>query len=152
MTPISPLESRKATRSSPSKRKRTGGQSGLDNSLGSIAGSQNRRSSSPLGGSGPTRHANSLSSLLNKVPPCIGNLNHFFSDQRFIVEAARVQPWSASEISQCVGSSWQEHKTRVQSRISRHEGRSCLIAREVHKAAITRGHVLSCHHEDSAIV
>src|SRR5262245_30588777 len=101
--PISPLESRKATRSSPSKRKRTGGQSGLGNSLGSIAGSQNRRNSSPMGVPGPTRHANSLSSLLNKAPPCIGHLNHSFSDPRFIVEAARVQPWSASEISQCVG-------------------------------------------------
>src|SRR5262245_55803090 len=56
-----------------------------------------------MGVSGPTRHANSLSSLLNKAPPCIGNLNHFFSDQRFIVEAARVQPRSASETSQCVG-------------------------------------------------
>jgi hypothetical protein len=75
----------------------------LGNSLGSIAGSQNRRNSSPMGVPGPTRHANSLSSLLNKAPPCSGNLNHFFSDQRFIVEAARVQPWSASEISQCVG-------------------------------------------------
>jgi hypothetical protein len=75
----------------------------LGNSLGSIAGSQNRRNSSPMGVPGPTRHANSLSSLLNKAPPCSGHLNHFFSDQRFIVEAARVQPWSASEISQCVG-------------------------------------------------
>ena len=27
-----------------------------------------------------------------------------------------------------------------------------LIAREVHKAAITRDHVLSCHHQDSAMV
>src|SRR6185312_13996990 len=77
---MSPFESRKATRSSPSRRRRTGGQSALGNSSASIAGSQNRRNSSPMGVPGPTRHANSLSSLLNTAPPLRLNLTHLTGD------------------------------------------------------------------------
>src|SRR5436190_402906 len=64
-TPTCPSLSLKATRSSPSRRSRAGGQSGSGISPGSSAGSQKRRNSSPMGVPGPTRHRRSMDGILN---------------------------------------------------------------------------------------
>src|SRR3954451_17872411 len=58
---------RNATRSSPRRRSLTGGQSGRGSSSANIAGSQNRRKTSPIGVPGPTRVISSLSCLLSNL-------------------------------------------------------------------------------------
>src|SRR6266545_5920929 len=63
--------SRKAMRSSPNSRRRTGLESGCASSLESIAGIQYWRIRSPVVEPGPTRVNTSLSSLLSMVPPGI---------------------------------------------------------------------------------
>src|SRR5579884_957913 len=65
MSPSRPSVSRKATRSSPSSRTLTGGQSGSGSSSAMSTGSQKRRSSSPIGVPGPTRVSSSLSDSLS---------------------------------------------------------------------------------------
>src|SRR5215472_16222303 len=64
-SPTRPVVSRNATRSSPSSRTRAGALPGSGISAVRQAGVQYRRSSSPIGVPGPTRHKVSLSSLLS---------------------------------------------------------------------------------------
>src|SRR6266566_2763140 len=63
MQPIRPSVSRKVMRSSPRRRSRAGSPSGSGSSLESIAGSQKRRKTSPIGVCGPVCVMSSLSSL-----------------------------------------------------------------------------------------
>src|SRR5919109_4931032 len=68
--PTRPALSRKATRSSPSRRTRTGGQSGSGISLDSKAGIQYRRINSPIGFPGLTWVSRSLSSRDSIIRSC----------------------------------------------------------------------------------
>ena len=71
MRPTLPEVARKAIRFSPSRRTRTGGQSGAGSSLVSRAGIQYCRMRSPIGVPDPTRQSSSLSSLVSIAdPPC----------------------------------------------------------------------------------
>ena len=62
-----PLVSRKATRSSPRMRTRTGAQSGSGSSDDDSTGCQYRRISSPIGVPGPTRVIVSFSSAVRRT-------------------------------------------------------------------------------------
>src|SRR5215467_5672124 len=85
-SPTEPVVSRNATRSSPSRRTRTGGPSGSGTSSLISAGSQYRRNRLPIGVPGPTRVSSSLisgdsiapSSLRRRAGRTGRRVEHFF--------------------------------------------------------------------------
>src|SRR5579885_465361 len=92
MRPKRPLLSRKATSSSPSSFTRTGSQSGAGSSSESSTGSQNRRSSSPIGVPGPTCVSRSLSAWLSMLLLLLGDPSLLgVLDEARVVERARIE-------------------------------------------------------------
>src|SRR6267142_2792860 len=69
MRPTAPEAVRYATRSSPSRRTRSGEPSASGSSLESAAGTQYWRSTLPMAVPGPTRQSSSLSSRLSMASP-----------------------------------------------------------------------------------